>query len=177
MQELDTFLPEFQFSERHQLSIRAEPQRVDRALRDVRLAEIRVVRALFALRGLSRVAKARARLLDTRGGVLLADIPGEGLVLGLTGQFWRLRGGRDRRPRSREEFASYVRPDSCKAVVEFRVTPGPRGASLLSTETRVHVADAAARRRFRRYWWVVRPFSGLIRILVLRAAKRRAEAG
>ena len=41
---------------------------------------------------------------------------------------------------------------------------------------RVHVADPAARRRFRRYWLVIRPFSGLIRILLLRAARRRAEA-
>ncbi len=48
--------------------------------------------------------------------------------------------------------------------------------SSLSTETRVHVADPPARRKFRRYWFVIRPFSGLIRILLLRAARRRAEA-
>jgi hypothetical protein len=58
----------------------------------------------------------------------------------------------------------------CKAVIDFRV-----GESSLSTETRVHVADPAARRKFRRYWRVIRPFSGLIRILFLRAARRRAE--
>ena len=40
----------------------------------------------------------------------------------------------------------------------------------------MHVEDPTARRRFARYWLVVRPFSGLIRMLVLRAAKRRAEA-
>jgi hypothetical protein len=57
----------------------------------------------------------------------------------------------------------------CKAVIDFRV-----GAASLSTETRVHVADPVARRSFRRYWFVIRPFSGLIRILFLRAARRRA---
>ena len=39
----------------------------------------------------------------------------------------------------------------------------------------MHVVDPAARRAFRRYWLVVRPFSGLTRILFLRAVRRRAE--
>jgi hypothetical protein len=48
--------------------------------------------------------------------------------------------------------------------------------TVLSTETRVLATDAAARRRFRRYWLAIRPFSGLIRRVWLRAIKRRAEA-
>lgn len=44
-------------------------------------------------------------------------------------------------------------------------------------ETRVDVPDGVSRQKFARYWRGVRPFSGLIRVLVLRAAKRRAEAG
>ena len=58
-----------------------------------------------------------------------------------------------------------------EAVVGFRSRPG-----RLSTETRVHVSDPVSRRKFQRYWRVVRPFSGLIRMSILRAAKRRAEA-
>jgi hypothetical protein len=34
-----------------------------------------------------------------------------------------------------------------------------------------------SRRRITLYWRIVRPFSGLIRMAVLRAAGRRAEAG
>jgi hypothetical protein len=69
------------------------------------------------------------------------------------------------------EFLAYERPDSCKAVIDFRIEP-----RRLSTETRVHVADPASRRKFRRYWVVIKPFSGLIRILFLRAARSRALA-
>lgn len=47
---------------------------------------------------------------------------------------------------------------------------------VLSTETRVWLTDARARRRFRAYWLVVRPFSGLVRRSWLAAARRRAEA-
>ena len=57
----------------------------------------------------------------------------------------------------------------CKAVADV-------GRSSLSTETRIHRGDSVARRTFRLYWLVSRPFSGLTRILVLRAARRRAEA-
>jgi hypothetical protein len=89
-------------------------------------------------------------------GAGLDDARGEGVVRGLKGDFWRLRGGG---------------ADSCEAVFDFRITDG-----RLSTETRVHVADPAARRKFARYWHVIRPFSGLTRILFLREVRRRAEA-
>jgi hypothetical protein len=40
----------------------------------------------------------------------------------------------------------------------------------------VNVPDPVSGRRFGHYWRIVRPFSGLIRMRVLQAAKRRAEA-
>jgi len=180
MRPLDAFLPDFEFSERHALEIRAEPARIDCALREVSIAEIPVARALYLLRGLGRAA------VDTRepflglarlGSVTLEDVAGEGLVLGLTGQFWRLRGGsRLPRPRAPDEFLAYDRADVCKAVIDFRIVEIGPGRCAVLTETRVHVEDLAARRTFRRYWLVIRPFSGLIRILFLRAVRRRAEA-
>jgi hypothetical protein len=60
-------------------------------------------------------------------------------------------------------------------AVDLRATAAGDGA-LLETETRIYLTDAAARRRFGAYWLMIRPFSGLIRRLWLRAAKRRAEA-
>jgi hypothetical protein len=178
MRSLDSFLPVYEFSERHGLEIDADPARVDRALREVSIAEIPVARALYLLRGLGRAA------LDTRepflglarlGSVTLEDVAGEGVILGLTGQFWRLRGGRDLgRPCTAEEFLAYDRPDVCKAVIDFHITELGAGCRV-TTETRVHVEDPAARRAFRRYWFVIKPFSGLIRMLFLRAVRRRAE--
>jgi hypothetical protein len=47
-------------------------------------------------------------------------------------------------------------------------------STLLTTETRIWCADGRARRRFALYWALVRPFSGLIRILMLRAVAREA---
>ena len=175
MRPLDDFLPVNEFSERHSLAIDAPAERIDQALRAVSIADIPVARALWWLRRLGGRSYGDATKPFVSGelpGVVLEDVPEAGIVLGLTGQFWRLRGSRDTdRPATADEFLAYSRPDTCKAVVDFRV-----GHASLSTETRVHVVDPVARRKFRGYWLVIRPFSGLIRILLLRAARRRAEA-
>jgi hypothetical protein len=171
---LDDFLPTYEFSERHSLAIEAPAQRIDDALRTVSMADIPVARGLWWLRRLGRPYGDTTKPFvgGELPGIVLDDVPGEGIVLGLTGQFWRLRrGGDPARPTTADEFLAYTRPDACKAVIDFRIVD-----NRLSTETRVHVEDRAARRKFRRYWVVIRPFSGLIRILLLRAARRRAEA-
>ena len=158
MKSLDEFLPVYEFSTRHEVAVAGDPVRADRALREVTFGEVPLVRALLFARGLG-VCEGRRRVVATMvpRATVVEDVPGEGIVLTLSGQFWRLRGrGPRRRPRRWSTFA-------------------PRRA-LLATETRVHVPDPVSRRKFVRYWRVVKPFSGLIRSQVLRAAKRRAEA-
>jgi hypothetical protein len=63
----------------------------------------------------------------------------------------------------------FVRRGRIEIAVAFWAEPAASG-STLHTETRVRAADRATRRRFRAYWLVVRPFSGLIRRSWLRAA-------
>jgi hypothetical protein len=174
MKSLDDFLPVYEFSERHSVAIAASASRIDDALRAVSLADIPVARGLWRLRRLGQQRGDATRpFVDEFPGLVLEDVPHEGIVLGLTGQFWLLRGGiRDPgRPRAADEFLAYHSAETCKAVIDLRVGP-----QSLSTETRVHVEDPRARRKFRRYWFVIRPFSGLIRILLLRTVRRRAEA-
>jgi hypothetical protein len=172
---LDDLLPAYEFSERHGIGIDASAERIDEALRTVSMSDITFARWLWRLRRLGRPYgdSGKPFVGGELPGIVLEDVPGEGVVLGLTGQFWRILGSeRDpARPKTASEFLAFARPDTCKAVIDFRI-----GDNRLSTETRVHVGDPAARRRFHRYWFVIRPFSGLIRILLLRAMRRRAEA-
>jgi hypothetical protein len=158
MKSLDAFLPAYEFSTRHTVSVNVDPLQADRALRAVTFKEVPLVRALLLARGLG-LRKAEDTVLGTMvpRATVLEDVPGEGLVLTLSGQFWRLRGRGPEAPAT--------------AVIDFRALPGS-----LATETRVHVPDPMSRRKFGHYWRFVRPFSGLIRMVVLRAAKRRAEA-
>ena len=147
----------YEVETRHTLAVDAGAVAADRALREVTFGEVPLVRALVCARGLG-FPRRDQRIVDAmrRRATVVEDIPGERLTFALEGQFWRLRG------RGAEPAA--------RATVGFRA-----GDGVLATETRVRVPDASAR-RFRRYWFVVRPFSGLIRNRVLLAAKRRAEA-
>jgi hypothetical protein len=158
MKSLDEVMPVYEFSERHRVSIDASPERIDRALRELTFADLPLVRALFRLRG--RRLRGGVVPAITQIARVLEDVPGEGLVFILRGQFWRFRG-----------WPADDGGPGAEALGDLRVVPGG-----LTTETRVHVGDPTARRKFRRYWLLIRPFSGLIRILILRAAKRRAEA-
>jgi hypothetical protein len=158
MKSLDAFLPAYDFSTRHAVAVAVDPVRADRALREVTFKEVPLVRALLLARGLG-LRRAEDTVLGAivPRATVLEDVPGEGVVLTLSGQFWRLGGRGPEAPAT--------------AVIDFRALPGS-----LATETRVHVPDPVSRRKFGRYWRIVRPFSGLIRMVVLRAAKRRAEA-
>jgi hypothetical protein len=158
VRSLDDFLPAYEFAARHGVAVKADGDRADAALREVTFRDVPVVRALLFARGLGARRGGESVLAAMmRRATVLEDVPGEGIVFSLTGQFWRLRGRGPEAPAT--------------AVVDFRAAPGS-----LTTETRIHVPDPESRRRFARYWRVVRPFSGLTRVLVLRAAKRRAES-
>jgi hypothetical protein len=157
LKALDAFLPSYEFAARYGITIDAEARVAEQAVRDVTFREVPIVRMLLLLRGLG-TGRADQQVLAAmaRRGNVLDDVPGEGVVLGVRGRFWRVRGGGDE-------------PDA-SAVVDFRANGGS-----LTTETRVHVPDVVSRRRFARYWRVVGPFSGVTRKQILRAAKRRVE--
>ena len=95
--------------------------------------------------------------------------------MGILGQFWKLSGGEFPRVVSAEEFLAFDRPDCAKAVLNFHIAMAGDGGARVSTETRVHVSDPSARRRFAFYWRAIYPGSALIRKMWLRAIKRRAE--
>jgi hypothetical protein len=185
---LDEFLPDFDFSEHHTTRVAASTERTAAAARDLSARDTPMTLGLMALRRLPARLKARFAggdpgprpspgpvldQMERAGFVKLAERPGE-VVFGVVGRFWELGGAL--RPVGAAEFAAFAEPGHAKAVIDFRVEPAPGGCEL-STETRIHLTDEAARRRFARYWRVVHPGSALIRREWLRAIRRRAERG
>jgi hypothetical protein len=187
---LDAWLPEFQLVERHGVVVAAPPAVAFAAIRRSDLGSGPLTRTLLFLRALPGLVVAPRetvrRFLARRGSVhltldalasagfvILGEDPGREVVLGTIGRFWRPSG--DMRPFAAAEFASFDEPGWAKAAWSFRVDRAPDGRSTVSTETRVLCTDARSRRTFRRYWRIVRPFSGLIRIEMLRAIRREAE--
>jgi hypothetical protein len=135
------------------------------------------VRTLPA-RGLgSRRASDHAPLLDSfvRMGFACLGAGDHEMAYGGVGRFWEPSGGLRRVEAA--DFAGFAEPGYARAGFNFLVEPDGDGGCLLTTETRVQATDERARRRFRLYWALVRPGSGLIRRDWLRAIRRRAERG
>ena len=107
------------------------------------------------------------------GFTKIAEDPGREIVFGLAGRFWRPTGGRRRLPDA-AAFEAFADEGCVKAVWNLRVESAGEGASDLTTATRLQCFGAPARRKFRAYWTVVGPFSGLLRRALLRDIARRA---
>jgi hypothetical protein len=177
---LDEFVPVWQFNERHTIRIAAPPARVFEAIRSVRADEISLFNALtWVRRGGRKLPESilnagdSAPLLEvaTRSGfIYLADEAPREVVVGTVVFAPR----RERGVLTPETFKTQLAPGFVLAAMNFLVTPDGPDASLVSTETRVFANSAYARRRFAGYWRTIYPGSALIRVMWLRAVRRRA---
>lgn len=180
---LDAFIPSYQFNEVHSIRIAAPPERVYRAMREVRAGEISLFKLLTTIRRFGRPgpesilnAPDEMPILDVATKttfLLLADEPPREYVSGTIVQ--APKGWKRSEIKTPEAFAALESPGFARAAINFLVEPDGRGGSVLSTETRVHATDAAARRHFAAYWRIIYPGSSTIRWTWLRAVRRRAE--
>ena len=179
---LDRFLPVFHFREFHSTFVPAARDAVYRALKDVTADEIFLFRTLVAIRRHGRrtpegiLAPPRGEALlavaARTGFLLLEERPSEEIVLGTL--VVSPDGRAPVAPSSPLEFeAAGLRSGVALAAMNFRVGDAA-GGTRLTTETRVFAPDRSVRRRFAFYWTAIRPGSGLIRRMWLRAVKRRA---
>lgn len=174
----DAYLPRPQFAERHHVDIDAAPAVVWRALDTVQLQELPVARWLIRVRALiGRLRNgAPPRDLPTpRTMPVLARVDGQQMAHGLVGRWWKFGAEPNRSDvDSPAKFLDFDEPGYAKATFSFAVRTGPAGRTRLVTETRVTTTSAPAYRSMRRYWPLIRPFSGLIRRVLLAAVKREA---
>jgi len=187
---LDDLMPVYDINEVHWTAVQAPPESIFHAIKEVTPAEILLLRTLVAIRSLPSLLMGKGGLpglpfASTKpfleqalaaGFVLLAEAPSREMVLGIVGQFWKPSGGLLPRIGSAQEFTAFDNPGYAKAALNFYIDSRVgHSSSILRTETRVHIPDAASRRRFRVYWSLIYPGSALIRKMWLRAIKRRAE--
>ena len=74
-----------------------------------------------------------------------------------------------------DSFLGFSEPGYARVAFNLLVTPDGRSGSRVRTETRVVGTDAQGSRLFRRYWFLIRGGSGLIRHSWLAAIRRRAS--
>lgn len=169
---INKYLPVFHFSEKHSITISSDPERISAVMEKYDLGQSRLIRLLFWLRGMPATNVSIKSL--TRGGFIELDrVRDEEIVIGLIGQFWKSNGNLQRFEPL--QFSDFNRAKFLKAVWNFHIDRVDEGISILSTETRVYCTDEFSRKRFRFYWLIVKPFSGLIRKEILRNIKKLAE--
>ncbi|MEX2154108.1 MAG: nucleotidyltransferase family protein [Gemmatimonadaceae bacterium] len=172
---LDDFMPEYDVRASYATNVHAPAETVYRAVLETNLADSMIAKVLMVIRSLGRRRHGSFRFgeLPSRGSFfLLGQDPPREVVAGVVGKFWSLRsnvGDGDL-----ASFRAPPAPDTAKAAWNFRVERTATG-SRLTTETRVLCADDESRRAFRRYWTVVGPFSGVIRMEALRLIRKQAQ--
>ncbi len=179
---LDAWMPEYDTTATYATTVAAPAERVYQAilatdfgshplvafLMGIRLLPGLLVAPRETLRRLREREERATRNLGSMVGehfVLLEAAPPSEIVLGITGRFWTLAASL-----GATDPATFRDPPpagQARAAWNFSVTPLAGGGCRLATETRVRCSDVATRRQFRRYWKLVAPGSGLIRIAIL----------
>lgn len=108
------------------------------------------------------------------GWVLLGQQPNREIAFGAVGKFWHPTiEWRDVSP---EDFSGFAESGWGKIAANLSVLPYGESASLLTYECRTVTTDPGSRRRFLRYWWLIRPFVAHILRATLRQIRTNAEA-
>jgi hypothetical protein len=180
---IDQFLPRYDFAVVHAQVFRVPPGVCLRAARNLDLFRHPAIRVLLDLRALPGRAASlltgrrdggdhvpatfRVEDMTRYGWYLLGENPSE-IVLGQIGRPWKAAEATAGPVAAPAAFATYDEPGYAKLALSLRADPRGTTSAVLTMETRVALTDAASLRRFRRYWMVIGPFSGLIRRVALR---------
>jgi hypothetical protein len=186
--KIDEFLPRYDFNEVHQVTVDASPGETFAAVKDLLPSDLSpLVYLMLNLRDLpaklvGKTAQARAgdktflaQLYD-EGFIPLAEVKDKEIVFGLIGQFWKLTGGEGVKVTDPGAFIDFDSGAYAKVAANLLVQPAGKQTTL-STETRIWAPDEAVRKKFAFYWRLISLGSGWIRVMWLKAIKRRAERG
>lgn len=168
----DKYLSLYQFSEKHSIVIRKPAYQVWPLVTKIDFRGLTLIRILFALRGMS------ARMMNLEGlqrsrFVLLEQVENKELIIGLIGQFWRPSGNLQKF--TANEFLTFPSVGFAKATWSFELSPVSDGSVEVTTETRIWCSTDKVLRKFQRYWFIIRPFSGIVRKELLKHIKKEAE--
>lgn len=170
-------LPRSCFSERHSVDIDATRERTWQILSDLRWDDLRVTAPLTLLRSLGRSRWGGSRRLLDEGPVRLMRLEAPSYAAaGTIGRPWQLRPEPGPDAKVLQDLRDFDQPGWLKYGMDFTLEVLPTGRTRVVTTTLCEPTDESACRRFRPYWLLIRPFSGLIRRDMLHAIARRARA-
>jgi hypothetical protein len=165
---INDYLPHYDFSEFHKMTIKTTPERAYETLKTLDFSQSWLIKVLFLLRGLK---SANFEHFQDHF-CLLADDPPQEIVLGLVACPWQVKG--NVLHMSKSEYLNFTDCGYAKMAWNFAFQ-SMGNETQVSTETRVLCTDAVSKTKFRFYWFFIKPFSGLIRIEMLRILRKHLE--
>lgn len=189
----DDIQADYDFAEVHSIQVRASTQTAFDCIKEIEPSEIAwVMRLLIWLRALpERLAGRQGMWLGREEPLLsqmaaghftvLAESAPREIVLGMLlpgkiGRIWQKSSVLNVRCTNVQDYLAFSQPEYIRVAINLLVenTTKP-GYVSIRTETRCQALSHRALADFTPYWRLIRPFSGLIRIVWLRGIKRKAE--
>ena len=184
---IDRYLPTFDETYIHEVSVKASLDATYAAIRETNLKDP-VIDFLFDLRELPRNIARRWRgeprppapprvtfgeiMQQGPEWVVLAEEAGVEFVIGSIGRFWRKDYGNHKV--AQPDFIAFREPGYAKLAISLSVRATDEG-TILRYEARTATTDETARRTFRRYWRIIGAGVGIVMRRVARRIKAEAE--
>ncbi len=167
---IDKYLPQYTFSEFHEIVANRPIENVFHVAKDFDLSKSRIISLLFKIRGLPTRRLNLQNFIEDIGFTNLEEnYPHENLV-----GFWA-RVKIAKIP-SYEAFTNNSISPWLKVVWNFKFEELEKGKTRVSTETRVLCVAPITKLTFGLYWAIIKPFSGLIRKKMLKIIKDESES-
>ena len=99
---------------------------------------------------------------------------GREIAFGAVGRFWTPTI--EWRTVAPQDFAAFAEPGWGKIACTFTTIAYGPSRTMVTYECRTAVTDADSRRRFLRYWWLIRPFVAHIMRATVHTIANNAEA-
>lgn len=169
---LDSYLGDYQWQTGYSVEVNAEQHHAYDALVNTPVDNL-LARLLITVRGMKSEGTLKEFFLHN-GFILLEESWPDHLIIGMICQPWRIGGGLIECSGA-SQWNIVHQADHAKIVAVFGAEKTSVGMSRIYTETRISVDDSLARKKFAAYWFLVKPWSNMVRRSWLNDAKMIAE--
>jgi hypothetical protein len=151
MQLIDKYLPVYDYNEFHRILVMAAEEKCFSAAKNLDMKKSFISRILLWMRGLP-----------------IKDLKLQDFLKNMCFNYLE--------ENKVKEFVIDASQPNMKIIWNFYFEKIEENKTLVSTETRILSLTKKSRSRFSIYWFFIKPFSGLIRLEMLKQIKKNAES-